>query len=379
MLQQKEKRGIINCEESTMTDNCDDENPSERSQGETAQATLSEAYLIENGSLKEISVEKALGGDFSSDTAAWINTLYDDTSFRQVHEQILKDLPLSPFLRRHLNQPSQLQTPQVLPLQDAVFIVMRILDGADAVRHTAILCLKSVRLMVTATHHATAAHSGSSRRRFLAKNSSSSSDSICHREVPQASVSGCLCAFFSHHVGRTASAAYKLRDEIADTLELIDSADGISAIQVNHIIQLRNSFIHISAVAEEQNQCLQSLPDAEGLTDAIDFTNLKNSFGVLLSTAGSTERIMDRLEQRIGDVRHLFDAHQQARINHRLNLLTIMSAVFLPLSLLAGIWGMNFHNMPELERDNAYYFALSTMAGVAIVLLSAFYWNGWLS
>ena len=70
---------------------------------------------------------------------------------------------------------------------------------------------------------------------------------------------------------------------------------------------------------------------------------------------------------------------QQDRINRRLNVLTIFSAIFLPLTLMAGCWGMNFTNMPELQRENAYFWALGSMAGVALVLMLLFYRNGWFS
>jgi magnesium transporter len=42
-----------------------------------------------------------------------------------------------------------------------------------------------------------------------------------------------------------------------------------------------------------------------------------------------------------------------------------------------GLWGMNFANMPELQKENGYYFALSGMAAVALTLLLIFYRYGW--
>lgn len=58
--------------------------------------------------------------------------------------------------------------------------------------------------------------------------------------------------------------------------------------------------------------------------------------------------------------------------NKVVNRLTVISAVFLPLSLMAGIWGMNFETMPELGIPNAYYFALGAMASVGAMLLLFF-------
>ena len=103
----------------------------------------------------------------------------------------------------------------------------------------------------------------------------------------------------------------------------------------------------------------------------------KKVLRVLLSTAGSTERTVLRLEKRVADLRHTYDAYQQDRINQRLAVLTILSAVFLPLTLMAGIWGTNFSNMPELQRENGYFVALAAMAAVASGLLLVFYYHGW--
>jgi magnesium transporter len=44
---------------------------------------------------------------------------------------------------------------------------------------------------------------------------------------------------------------------------------------------------------------------------------------------------------------------------------------------MAGLWGMNFTNMPELRGENGYYYALASMAFVGLSLLFFFYKNGW--
>lgn len=58
--------------------------------------------------------------------------------------------------------------------------------------------------------------------------------------------------------------------------------------------------------------------------------------------------------------------------NKIVNRLTVISAVFLPLGLMAGIWGMNFESMPELDEPNAYFYALGLMATVGGLLLTFF-------
>jgi magnesium transporter len=54
--------------------------------------------------------------------------------------------------------------------------------------------------------------------------------------------------------------------------------------------------------------------------------------------------------------------------NDVMKLLTIFSAFFLPLTFLAGIYGMNFENMPELRIKNGYFLTLFAMVIIAVVI-----------
>ena len=66
------------------------------------------------------------------------------------------------------------------------------------------------------------------------------------------------------------------------------------------------------------------------------------------------------------------------RTNDTMKVLTIFSAIMLPLTLIAGIYGMNFEHMPELKWLHGYPFALSLMAIVGVVMLGWFWWKGWI-
>lgn len=65
------------------------------------------------------------------------------------------------------------------------------------------------------------------------------------------------------------------------------------------------------------------------------------------------------------------------RTNEIMRVLTVFSAIMLPLTLIAGIYGMNFEHMPELHWRYGYAFALGLMAVTAAGLLLWFSHRGW--
>src|SRR5919205_4113386 len=66
------------------------------------------------------------------------------------------------------------------------------------------------------------------------------------------------------------------------------------------------------------------------------------------------------------------------RLNEIMKVLTIFSAVMLPLTFIAGVYGMNFENMPELHSRYGYYAVWAIMALVAVGMLLFFKRRGWI-
>jgi len=67
------------------------------------------------------------------------------------------------------------------------------------------------------------------------------------------------------------------------------------------------------------------------------------------------------------------------RQNETMRVLAIAGAIFLPLTLLAGVYGMNFDNMPELHWRYGYYGVLTFMAAVIVTALAIFWKRQWFS
>lgn len=65
-------------------------------------------------------------------------------------------------------------------------------------------------------------------------------------------------------------------------------------------------------------------------------------------------------------------------MNNVMKVLTIISTVFIPLTFIVGVYGMNFKHMPELEMRNGYYYTLAGMLTLALFLLGYFKWKKWI-
>ena len=66
------------------------------------------------------------------------------------------------------------------------------------------------------------------------------------------------------------------------------------------------------------------------------------------------------------------------KMNEVMKVLTIIATIFIPLTFIAGIYGMNFENMPELKMENGYFYALGAMGVVLILMLVYFKKKKWL-
>lgn len=81
-----------------------------------------------------------------------------------------------------------------------------------------------------------------------------------------------------------------------------------------------------------------------------------------------------RTEEVIEDSNALLNSYMTftaQKSNDVMKLLTVFSAFFLPLTFIAGVYGMNFKNMPELDMKYGYYLALGVMAVISLII---YYW-----
>tara|TARA_B100000287_G_scaffold228565_1_gene215482 strand:+ start:312 stop:695 length:384 start_codon:yes stop_codon:yes gene_type:complete len=103
--------------------------------------------------------------------------------------------------------------------------------------------------------------------------------------------------------------------------------------------------------------------------DVNDFYNLKRELlkGEHLDLIQIFEVLEAMIEKRHSDL-----------MNRRLNLLTIWSTIFLPLSFYTGVWGMNFDDVPLISDDHGFWIFTALTVGTIVGMWTYFKNNKWI-
>lgn len=89
--------------------------------------------------------------------------------------------------------------------------------------------------------------------------------------------------------------------------------------------------------------------------------------------------IVESNRELTADIRDSYMAMNSNRMNRIMMILTIVSSIFIPLTFIAGLYGMNFEYMPELTMKYGYFIALGAMTLIGGSMFAWFKYKGWLN
>lgn len=157
-------------------------------------------------------------------------------------------------------------------------------------------------------------------------------------------------------------------EEIEDaTTELEDSIlKGTDDWDLNEVYRLKRIVVRLSRLA-------QPLKDMVSVLEHYEHPLLPTSLDMFLRDLyDHAIRAADRIEHArmiLQDLQEYHHTQQERKTNEVIRVLTVMSSVFIPLTFLVGLWGMNFHFMPEIHTEwgekYGYFLALGSMAALA--------------
>ena len=97
----------------------------------------------------------------------------------------------------------------------------------------------------------------------------------------------------------------------------------------------------------------------------------------LVSEGGRGLKLLAQMETRLRDLRQHQQQFLQESTNRRLNMLAILSSIYMPATLIAGIYGMNFNHIPITTLSHGYFVVMGFMAIVVLGHFWYFYRRGW--
>ncbi len=128
-------------------------------------------------------------------------------------------------------------------------------------------------------------------------------------------------------------------------------------------------------MGDDQIYCIAALQTIE--SSAFPIREERTLYHDLLRAAEQASRLLRSAETRVKDLQQDFQLNIQRKLDNRLRVLTILSAVFLPLTVLGGIYGMNFKYIPVIDWEYGYFVVLGLMVTIVLVMLGLFYRRGW--
>jgi len=176
---------------------------------------------------------------------------------------------------------------------------------------------------------------------------------------------------------------FPLMEDYGKTLEELEDAidTGINKLVQQRVHSIRSEMSQVRKIAWAQRDAMQRLvTEADGIVDPATLPFLRDC----LDHTAQVLDVAETFRDVAGDMRDLYFTQISLRTNDVMKLLTIISTIFMPLSFIAGVYGMNFNaevsrfNMPETQWYLGYPFVLAVMATTASVMLGYFHRKGWL-
>jgi Mg2+ and Co2+ transporter CorA len=272
----------------------------------------------------------------------------------------LSALGVEPDLALELLEPGH--AARVLPLERGIFFELpaRIAGEPPELKSLTFLCLDRVLVTIYPT---------------LEEDPAASLEGfVAGLRVDGASTTELLAAVLLQLSVNLRNHSTELRSRVLTLSRRMD--DDPDSVTPQDLLEVKREILDLEAAAEERIPVLETLEQLR--TEALDPELLGEGLQIALGNTTATSRRLDRQERRAEDLQSRFDAHQQEKANRRLGRLTIISAVFLPLTLIAGIYGMNFDVMPELHLAYAYPVTLLGMLLITVVMIWWFRDRGWM-
>lgn len=171
---------------------------------------------------------------------------------------------------------------------------------------------------------------------------------------------------YFHIIEKIGERIERLEEQLIEDLET-DSAKDIHTLK-REVIYLRKQ---VWPIRDALNRLTKGEFDLVQDENYIYWSDIHDHIVQLLDTIDSYRDILSGLL-------NLHMSTVSNRMNEVMKLLTIMASIFIPITFIAGVYGMNFKNMPEIEWPWGYGFIWAVMIAIVLIMLILFKKKKWI-
>lgn len=174
-----------------------------------------------------------------------------------------------------------------------------------------------------------------------------------------------LCSFMENLVSDSGSTIEKLRNDLVDMEEDIVHNKADNEINIE-LLDIKKNLLRLNNYYEQLLDIAETLSDNDnGIFDDVELIYIANLHSKI-------SRIVNDIESLANSADHIGDAYSSSldiKLNHSMNLFTLITTIFFPLTILVGWYGMNFNSMPEFTWKYGYIYVIALSVAIVVVMM----------
>ncbi len=173
---------------------------------------------------------------------------------------------------------------------------------------------------------------------------------------------------------------YVTIEKYEDRIEVL-SAEAKTKYKIDFIAEVERNKENLSFLKRAITPLREALYNLKTDEEDDEFGNIgKTSYAFFARLHQKSLELLDQIEydmNSLDSASNFYFSAQGQRMNEIMKTLTMVSVIFIPLTFIVGVYGMNFDNMPELRNYNGYYYTLIAMAVIVIAMVIYFRRKKW--
>lgn len=183
--------------------------------------------------------------------------------------------------------------------------------------------------------------------------------------------------FLYHLVDQIVDRYFDVIEKIEDLIEDLEEQILMNTrkSQLGQIIGLRSEILYARKMLLPQRDLIEALHRKEL---PLIHPSMQKYFGDIWEDSAKVVESFETFRELIANLREAYQSSLAGRANDIMRVFTALTTIFMPLTIVTGIYGMNFENMPELHSRYGYYIVLGVMAMIGVTMYVIFKKKEWL-